>query len=139
MGRPGERAFRVVDDRERRGPGPPGGGDGLDDVGRAARLRDPDDERSPEPGGRTVERHERRRGQRDRQARQRAEQVLGVAGRVVGRPSRHDEDESEVRPPERRGETRDACRLVAEKPRDGAGLLADLAVEQRTRHAAMLP
>ncbi len=133
-GRAGERAVDVIHDGEGRRPGRPGGGDRLDDVGRLPRLRDADDERPPEPERALVERHERRAGERDREPAGQPEGVLRVAGGVVGRAARGDQDEAEVVAREAACDPPDVRPLADEEARQDVGLLADLGAKDGTFH-----
>ena len=142
IGRARERALGIVHDRERRRAGAAGSGDRLDDVRRAPGLRDADHERASEPRRRPVKGDEGRRRERDGKARDEPERVLRVAGRVVRRAARRDEDERNVRAAPARRERRRVPAFLREKARDGLRLLEDLAVQNGTRavfgHRAML-
>ena len=113
-----------------------GGGDRLDDVGRAPRLRDADDERPLQPERAVVERHERRAGERDREPAGQAEGVLRVAGGVVGRAARGDQDEAQVLPREGARDAADVRPLADEEARQDVGLFADLGAKDGTVHRA---
>ena len=75
-----------------------------DDVGRGARLADPDDERPPEARLGAVERDDRRRREPDREAVPHPEDVLGVDRGVVRGSPRRDHDGVDAVLAEARGE-----------------------------------
>ena len=99
-GRPG----RIGDGQRRTTLSPSFFHDG-DEIGRLAGLRDPDHQRAVHARWGVVACEQGRRGERDRHAIERAEDVLGVPGRVVRRAARGDHHMPD--------------RLRAERPRDG--------------------
>ena len=102
LGRRRERRRRIVGDGEGRLALVAGRLDDGDDVRRRAGLADPDDERALEARQHPVERDDRRRRERDRQAMPRAEQVLRVDRGVIGGATGGDDDLVDTRPRARR-------------------------------------
>jgi hypothetical protein len=74
------------------------------DLGRAARLADAEREPAVQARLAAVERHEARRGERDRPTCDGLEQVAGEDRRVVGRAARHDDHSRGLETGERRGD-----------------------------------
>ena len=133
----GEQRQRVLGRRRERRAGPVGDGEGertllpprLDhghDVGRLARLADPDDQRPRERGRRVVEGEQRRRRQAHRQAVVGAEEVLRVAGGVVGAAARRDDDVARAVRPDPGGRLLGRGPPFLQQAGESPGLLRDL-------------
>ena len=80
---------------------------------------------------RVVDRVQRRRGERDRQAAEPAEHVLRVARRVVGRAARGEHRVARTPAPDLRRRGGDRAVRVGQHARDGRGLLGDLVPDER--------
>ena len=101
------------------------------DVGRLARLRDPDDQRTVEPRRLLVQGVERRCRERDRNAVGAPEDVLGVAGRIRRAAARRDQDVLDVGAPEQRRDRLGVGALAVDQPRERLGLLGQFQFEVR--------
>ncbi len=99
------------------------------DVGRLARLRDPEHERAVEPRRLLVERVQRRRRERDRNTVRASEHVLRVARGVRRAAARRDQDVLHVRPAEQRRDLLGVRALAVDQPRECLRLLGELALE----------
>ena len=101
--------------------------------GDCAGLRDAEHERVDVARRLVVERVQRRRGERDRHARQAPEQVLRVAGGVVGGAAGGDHGVARAAAGDLARGGRDRAALLGEQALEHLGLLGDLRPSERQR------